>query len=357
MEINQNSYSVSRYNQHAYSDKPIVSTNHPQADSPNEKKVSMFKEILSETLHPQKGSIIEGRRIIFSKYGYDTSADDHKKNKFSSALSTIKAAANKASASTDLAETFINQRALVDTTKTSLEKISTHKDYTVSKTNCKYLQYKAMIAKASKEDSENNPSYKDFWDKEVNAVDSMKKNYLDVYAKLMEQYTEMYQDYNQNIQQAEGGCVTGGKDGNTVHFKDNLSEAYKTFENKWLTNSVYKIDLKADDAQEMADSLKPAFNVDDNGNVTINLTQFEAMVKNNPLPAGVDKKGEADISTTSYQAWLATFNANGTALQSNMEAFSQRYSEANSTFDNESKLISSSISAMGDIAKQFFDSL
>lgn len=73
-----------------------------------------------------------------------------------------------------------------------------------------------------------------------------------------------------------------------------------------------------------------------------------------PFPSA-DSDGK--VSTPSYQAWLATFNASGSTLQSNMNSFTQRYSQANSTFDNLNKVLSGTISSLSDAAKDVLKSL
>ncbi|MBG6247237.1 MULTISPECIES: IpaD/SipD/SspD family type III secretion system needle tip protein [Symbiopectobacterium] len=67
--------------------------------------------------------------------------------------------------------------------------------------------------------------------------------------------------------------------------------------------------------------------------------------------SGAEDGKYAEVSTTRYQAWLASFNSVGSAFQSNMQSFAQRYSQANSTFDNLNRVLSSVISTLGDSAR------
>jgi invasin D len=102
--------------------------------------------------------------------------------------------------------------------------------------------------------------------------------------------------------------------------------------------------------QNMAATLKPAFDVDQStGKISFNLEQYEGRPY---FPSD----GSGKVSTSSYQAWLASFNAVGTGLQSNMQSFAQRYTQANSTFDNLNKVLSGAISTMADSAKDVFKS-
>lgn len=77
---------------------------------------------------------------------------------------------------------------------------------------------------------------------------------------------------------------------------------------------------------------------------------------NSKYPAGIELP-KSDVSTPSYQAWLATFNAVGSTLQSNLNSFSQRYTQANSTYDNLNKVLSGAISSLSEQAKTVFKDL
>ncbi|MCK8349862.1 IpaD/SipD/SspD family type III secretion system needle tip protein, partial [Erwinia amylovora] len=61
--------------------------------------------------------------------------------------------------------------------------------------------------------------------------------------------------------------------------------------------------MSQEEKQSMVITLSPAFNVDTHGAISFNLEQYKTTHKVYPDGSG------GEVSTVSYQAWLATFNA------------------------------------------------
>ncbi|MCW2482572.1 IpaD/SipD/SspD family type III secretion system needle tip protein, partial [Candidatus Symbiopectobacterium sp. NZEC135] len=93
--------------------------------------------------------------------------------------------------------------------------------------------------------------------------------------------------------------------------------------------------------------------VSTDGKVSFNKDTFDSV----SLAKVTDDGSYTDVSTTRYQAWLASFNSVSSAFQSNMQSFAQRYSQANSTFDNLNKVLSSVISTLGESAREVLKAL
>ncbi|EOS94407.1 IpaD/SipD/SspD family type III secretion system needle tip protein [Erwinia tracheiphila] len=217
-----------------------------------------------------------------------------------------------------------------------------------------------------------NNSHAELADGISNIIDSIKENYLDQYTYLMKLDTDLYQAYNEIILAASAQAVSGGSDGNEVRFNGPVMlAAYEKFQKKIEAlerdlGHVNGWDTMDAAARENAKTLlAPAFNVDDAGKITFNLGQYDSSPKypngitftpafSTLWPASASSK---NIPTTSYQAWLAAFNSVGTALQSNMQAFSQRYSQAVSTFNNLSGLMVNNVSTLADSIKEFLRNL
>lgn len=209
-------------------------------------------------------------------------------------------------------------------------------------------------------------SYAELWAAIANAIQTIKEDYVDFYADLMKQYTEMYEAYNEFVQKASSDAVSAGKDGNTVGFDMNkMAEGYTNFDD-YVNAHTPAGEVKnwkgmtEQEKNDMRITLEPAYHVNNEGEITFNLDQYNNTVKNtypSTLNSGSVENGIATPSTSSYQAWLATFNSTGSALQSNMQSFAQRYSQANSTFDNLNKVLSGAISALGESAKDVFKAL
>ena len=188
------------------------------------------------------------------------------------------------------------------------------------------------------------------------AIKEIKGDYVDFYADLMQKYTEMYEAYNTHVQGAASKAVSTGDDGNNVKFDTSvMKKGYDDFRNE-----VNGIDLGSvknwdkmtpEERKSMETTLAPAFKVNGSGKIEFNLDQYNAAPN---YPSGISG---GKVSTASYQAWLASFNAGGSALQSNMQAFAQRYSQANSTFDNLNKVLSGAIASLAESAKDVLKAL
>ena len=213
---------------------------------------------------------------------------------------------------------------------------------------------------AKKSEISTSTSYADLWQVLATAIGSIKNDYVDEYAKLMKAYADMYQVYNETVVKAAGEAVTASQVSGHVWFeRRTVIKGYSDFKEKMgkISQNLGSVkgwsDMDEQARQQMKTTLAPAFNVDNNGNITFNLDQYDSMPS---LPSD-SENGTSTPSTASYQAWLATFNAVGTGLQSNMQSFAQRYSQANSTFDNLNKVLSGAISALADSAKEVFRNL
>ncbi|EPA3644467.1 IpaD/SipD/SspD family type III secretion system needle tip protein, partial [Escherichia coli] len=60
-----------------------------------------------------------------------------------------------------------------------------------------------------------------------------------------------------------------------------------------------------------------------------------------------------EISTAEYQAWLAGYNSQAENMKTDVQVITTKYSTANSTYDTIIKLLSSTITALFDSAKDY----
>lgn len=233
------------------------------------------------------------------------------------------------------------------------DQLHTQKNYSIFTTAIRKEVSQAK-AEESRTGIDVNTSYAELWARVAIAIGGIKKDYVDFYADLMITYTSMYEKFNETVQKAAGEAITSGKDGNTIKFDKNIMEKgwrdFDTWVNAQQFGSVPGWEnMSSEQKAEMTGTLEPAYKVDQNGKISFNLDQYNASLK---LPTTT-----GEISTTAYQAWLASFNALGSSFQSNMQSFAQRYSQANSTFDNLNKVLSGVISTLADSAKQVLKSL
>lgn len=218
-----------------------------------------------------------------------------------------------------------------------------------------------MLDKAFANDDEitTSTSYAELWLRLAFFVGEVKTDYVDFYAHLMQKYTEMYESFNKNVQKASSDAVSTGDDGNNISFDTKkMQDGYNDFKqdvdrlNKDLGSINGWGSMSEEQKKSMTITLEPAYKVNDKGEISFNMEQYDSI--SDTYPSGIK---EGKVSTVSYQAWLATFNSAGSTFQSNMQSFAQRYTQANNNFDTLNKILSAAISTLADSARDVLKSL
>lgn len=336
------------------------------AGSTSELNTKLIKELIAQLDTPNKADKFDEIRALLSQYGLDTSGEDFNNSKLLATLERLKTANDGAQPSDDVAEMVANQEQRVKSSAQALSDIQREIVTNRTKANYSLSQFSAEKQRAAQEpapetksgDDEisTHTSYAELWARMALAIKEIKGDYVDFYADLMKKYTDMYEAYNTHVVGAASKAVSTGDDGNNVKFDTSvMQKGYDDFRNE-----VNGIDLGSvknwdkmtpEERKSMETTLAPAFKVNDNGKIEFNLDQYSAAPN---FPSGING---GKVSTASYQAWLASFNAGGSALQSNMQAFAQRYSQANSTFDNLNKVLSGAIASLAESAKDVLKAL
>lgn len=342
-----------------------VSQISPMADthagSNSELNTKLLSELIAKLGTPYMADKFDDIRATLNQYGLNTSGENFKL----AALERTKTANDGVQPSDDVAGILANQEQQAKSTAQLLADIQREIATNRTKVNYAFSQFSAQKQKAvsgaaakpeiGDDEISTHTSYAELWARMAAAIKEIKGDYVDFYAELMQKYTKMYEAYNTVVQGAASKAVSAGDDGNNVKFnEDIMAQGYSGF---WP--AIAPIDLGRvknwekmtdEERKAMVTTLAPAFKVSD-GVIKFNLDQYSAAPN---YPAGI-KDGK--VSTASYQAWLANFNAAGSALQSNMQAFAQRYSQANSTFDNLNKVLSGSIASLAESAKDVLKAL
>lgn len=336
------------------------------AGSTSELNTKLIKELIAQLDLPNKADKFDEIRALLSQYGLDTSGEDFYNSKLLAALERLKMADNGAQPSDDVADMVANQEQRVKSRAQALSDIQgeivtnrTKANYSLSQFSAekqRAAQDPAPETKSGDDEISTHTSYAKLWATMVLAIKEIKGDYVDFYADLMQKYTKMYEAYNTHVMGAASKAVSTGDDGNNVKFDTSvMKKGYDDF-----INEVNGIDLGSvknwdkmtpDERISMETTLAPAFKVNDNGKIEFNIDQYSDATD---YPSDISG---GKVSTASYQAWLASFNAGGSALQSNMQAFAQRYSQANSTFDNLNKVLSGAIASLAEVQKDVFKAL
>lgn len=325
----------------------------------SELNAKLIKELIAQLDTPNKPDKLDAIRTTLGQYGLDTSGEDFNNSKLLAAVERLKTGHDVAKPLDDVAEMLANQEERVKSTAQAVSDIQREIATNRIKANYSLSQFSAEKQRAAQEpvpelkssDDEISihTSYAELADRMALAIAKIKEEYLDVYADLMLKYTKMYEAYNTHVQGAATNAVSTGSDGNNVKFDSSvMKKGYDDFRseiNGIDLGSVKNWDeLTAKERKSAETTLAPAFKVNDSGKIDFNLEQYSAAPN---YPSGIS---DGKVSTASYQAWLASFNAGGSALQSNMQAFAQRYNSVNSIFDNENKELAGSTAKWFDAA-------
>ncbi|HFG9821779.1 TPA: IpaD/SipD/SspD family type III secretion system needle tip protein [Salmonella enterica subsp. enterica serovar Frintrop] len=288
----------------------------------------------------------------------------------------------------------------------SLDKINNQlmNDRLVMSYNHKNLLNNISIAeqkKTSPKDPEDQEGgYAEFWKRISGSITSIKNNYVDFYANLMQKYVVMYQDYNDSVVSAAAKAVEDKSnekvDSGKMRFTPSyIKDAFRLFYQKYREPIIFYdkvlIEKRFDDPADMQtfkdehdkekylrqleaqghQHLEPAFYKEsydvwwEEYNITEgNIFEGYDLILRARAGSGfnfpempLDNLPDDNCTISSYQAWLASFNAFGNQLQSNMQSFAQTYSQVNSTFNNLNKVLSSTITALGESANFVLKSL
>ncbi|NEG59846.1 IpaD/SipD/SspD family type III secretion system needle tip protein [Pantoea agglomerans] len=244
----------------------------------------------------------------------------------------------------EIQKALSQQKAILKSVSQGLENITTQM-------RCDRTAAKYQMAKVVQEGQRltTGTSFAELWSKISLAIANIKTNYLDLYADLMSQYTEFYQYYTtefsakwMNTIDTDGDNKVTVNEGKFAELEFALIEYYKS-------HSVYNFDTSKMTAEQLAqfkETIAPAYVVENDYSLKLN---WEDPPSPN-APGGY-------MRTAQYQAWLSAFNSIGNTYQSNMQSLAQRYTQANSTFDNLNKVLSSSITSESDILSTFIQSM
>ncbi|WP_052262635.1 type III secretion system needle tip protein SctA [Chromobacterium violaceum] len=217
----------------------------------------------------------------------------------------------------------------------------------------------------------------DLWDMISDQIGKIKDNYLGVYENVVGQYTDFYKAFSDILSQMANWIKPGG-DGNKVKLNvDALKAALEKLKKDFslgdnLDNKkavLFPAQSKdggiqggsESDARKWAkemglpDAPPPGFScvqkaADGNWVVVVDMTPIDTMIRDvGALGSGT----ELELDNAKFQAWQSGFKAQEENLKNTLQTLTQKYSNANSLFDNLVKVLSSTISSCLETAKSF----
>ncbi|WP_434626748.1 type III secretion system needle tip protein SctA [Chromobacterium sp. CV08] len=205
------------------------------------------------------------------------------------------------------------------------------------------------------------------WKEIADAIGGIKDNYLGIYENVVGQYTDFYKAFSDKVLAKIGKWIESGGDGNKVklnvgELKKALEDLIKDFSLPNKAAVLFPTQAKGDGAIEGGDKAAaekwademglPRSCVQQTGGkwvVVIDTTPITTMKDNVPAPG----TGVVEMDNAKFQSWQSGFKAQEENLKNTLQTLTQKYSNANSLFDNLVKVLSSTISSCLETAKSF----
>lgn len=200
-------------------------------------------------------------------------------------------------------------------------------------------------------------SHRELWQNISNSINDINDQYLKVYESAVSTYTSMYQKFSDVLSDLAGN-ISPGKDGNNVKLDwktiaFSLQEIINIYSNKPLYPSSGTV-IKEQAEKWSAEFGQGVSTLKESGGgwvVNINMTPIDKMIQSLYKIGG--SSSPVEIDNAKYQAWNAGFSAEDESMKNGLQTLVQKYSNANSIFDNLVKVLSSTISSCTDTDKMF----
>ncbi|EAM6532870.1 type III secretion system needle tip protein SipD [Salmonella enterica] len=205
----------------------------------------------------------------------------------------------------------------------------------------------------------------EIWDMVSQNISAIGDNYLGVYENVVAVYTDFYQAFS-DILSKMGGWLSPGKDGNTVKLNvDALKSEIRSLVNKYnqvtkntilfpsQTGSGVTTATRAEAEQWIKELNLPDSCLKASGSGYVVLVDTGPLNKMITDLNGIGSGSDLELDNAKYQAWQSGFKAQEENLKTTLQTLTQKYSNANSLYDNLVKVLSSTISSSLETAKSF----
>lgn len=181
------------------------------------------------------------------------------------------------------------------------------------------------------------------------AISEMNENYLGKYQDIVAKYTEYFDDINTAMSKFSEYISTNTTKEGYVYLELGMRDAIKDLLSTYKGGSGILMRAESSaDAKAWAEILGPLA-VADGNTVRINTTELQALYDQ------LQKQDGYVMSPQQFQALKEGLDIHMSKLQTNMQTLIQKYSTANSTFDNLIKVLSSTISSLMETDKGFLN--
>ncbi|EME8538163.1 SPI-1 type III secretion system needle tip complex protein SipD [Salmonella enterica] len=205
----------------------------------------------------------------------------------------------------------------------------------------------------------------EIWDMVSQNISAIGDNYLGVYENVVAVYTDFYQAFS-DILSKMGGWLSPGKDGNTVKLNvnalkseiSNLINKYNQLNKNTIlfptqTGGGVTTASRAEAEQWIKELNLPDSCLKSSGSGFVVLVDMGPLDKMVSDLNGIGSGSALELDNAKYQAWQSGFKAQEENLKTTLQTLTQKYSNANSLYDNLVKVLSSTISSSLETAKSF----
>ena len=209
-------------------------------------------------------------------------------------------------------------------------------------------------------------------------ISFIREDYLAAYEHVLEQYSNFYKRFNEEIMAKMGGWITGKEDGKKVEVNGDLFIALRNFRKSSLGRdnallyppSLSKTGVEGVSKQE-AEKWYKTFAMEnttclwrlDDGSycVLIDAMPIDNMAKAlaglgggeyEDINTGAKDKGKTiTLDSAKFQAWQTGFNSQEAEMKNKLQLYTTKYSNANSYHENFNKILSSQLSQYAEMLK------
>ncbi|MBN3002382.1 type III secretion system needle tip protein SctA [Chromobacterium alkanivorans] len=223
-------------------------------------------------------------------------------------------------------------------------------------------EFAAPMLNAARDASGGVISDRELWKLISDSIGNIKNGYLGVYENVVGKYIEFYQEFSDILAKMAGWISSNDKGDKVTLNVGDLYAELKTLKEKYENTALFPTSGTTTEAEakKWAKELGlPESCVQKKGDgyvVVIDTGPVDKMMKALEGLAGnkVPSQGQkVEMDNAKFQSWQSGFKAQEENLKNTLQTLTQKYSNANSLFDNLVKVLSSTISSCTETAKSF----
>ncbi|WP_440216501.1 IpaD/SipD/SspD family type III secretion system needle tip protein [Chromobacterium piscinae] len=190
------------------------------------------------------------------------------------------------------------------------------------------------------------------WDTISQYIGQVNTDYLGVFQDATSKYVKFYSEFSDTVMSPLSNWITTANDekkGEQITLDtDSLRNALTALKSKYQDVALWSATPNGKNHQsavEWAKQLGLPDTCAKGDKVVIDMSAIDKMIEDLPK--------EKTMDSAKFQAWKAGFDAEEEKMKNTLQTLTQKYSNANSLFDNLVKVLSSTISACQETAKSF----